>query len=145
MKKITQGSSRNKIFWRKLRISWSRYTDFLISCMCAKLCQLCPTLCNLMAWYVPGSSVHGILQAGILKWAAISSSRGSSRPRIWTCLSFVSLAGRFFTISATWEALYYLYPLLTPFIKPIIKPIIKAVSYLYPLLKWNWIIILHTI
>ena len=32
----------------------------------------------------PGSSVHGILQARILAWAAVSSSRGSSRPRDWT-------------------------------------------------------------
>ena len=38
--------------------------------------QLCPTLCNPMDCSPPGSSVHGILQARILQWVAISSSRG---------------------------------------------------------------------
>ena len=37
-----------------------------------------PTLCNHMDCSPPGSSVHGILQARILEWVAISSSRGSS-------------------------------------------------------------------
>ena len=51
-----------------------------------------------------GSSVHGILQARILEWVAISSSRGSSRPRDQTCISWVSCtAGRFFTAWATGE------------------------------------------
>ena len=36
---------------------------------------------------LPGSSVPGILQAGILEWVAISFSRGSSRPRDQTCIS----------------------------------------------------------
>ena len=43
----------------------------------------------------PGSSIHGILQARILEWVAIPFSRGSSRPRNWTCISCI--AGRFFT------------------------------------------------
>ena len=50
----------------------------------------------------PGFSVHGILQARILKWVAIPFSRGSSWPRDWTQVS--PTAGRFFTIWATWEA-----------------------------------------
>ena len=40
--------------------------------------QLCPVLCNPMDCSSPGSSVHGIFQARILEWVAISSSRGSS-------------------------------------------------------------------
>jgi len=48
----------------------------------------------------PGSSVHGILQARILEWVAIFSSRGSSRLRDGTCISWVScIAGRFFIYS----------------------------------------------
>ena len=43
--------------------------------------QLCPTLCDPMNCTPPGCSVHGILQARILKWAAMPSSRGSSQPR----------------------------------------------------------------
>ena len=40
--------------------------------------QSCPTLCDPMGCSPPGSSVHGILQARILDWAAVLSSRGSS-------------------------------------------------------------------
>ena len=43
--------------------------------------QLCLTLCNRIDCSLPGFSVHWILQARILEWVAISSSRGSSRPR----------------------------------------------------------------
>ena len=41
----------------------------------------CPTLCNPMGCSLPGSSVHGIFQAIVLEWIAISFSRGSSQPR----------------------------------------------------------------
>ena len=39
-------------------------------------------------------SVHGILQARILQWVAISFFRGCSRPRDWTCISYVSCISR---------------------------------------------------
>ena len=53
----------------------------------------------------PGSSVHGILQARILEWVAISSSRGSSQPRNWTQVSCVSCIGREILYHhATWES-----------------------------------------
>ena len=57
---------------------------------------LCPTLCDSMDCSPPGSSVHGMLQAGILEWVAISFSRGSSQPRDRTQVSHI--AGRCFTI-----------------------------------------------
>ena len=47
---------------------------------CAESLQLCPTLCNPMDCSLPGSSIHGILQASILEWVAMPSFRGSSRP-----------------------------------------------------------------
>ena len=43
--------------------------------------QSCLTLCNPRDYRPPGCSVHGILQARILEWVAISFSRGSSRPK----------------------------------------------------------------
>ena len=46
-----------------------------------QIAQLCLTLCDPMECSLPGSSVHGILQARILEWVAISFSRESSRPR----------------------------------------------------------------
>ena len=58
--------------------------------------QSCPTLCNPMDCSLWGSSVHGIFQARVLEWVAISFSRGSSRPRDWTRVSCI--AGRHFTL-----------------------------------------------
>ena len=64
--------------------------------------QSCLTLCDPMNRSLPGSSVHGILQARILVCIAMAFSRGSSRPRDWSWVSCV--AGRFFTIWAPREA-----------------------------------------
>ena len=52
---------------------------------------------------LPGSSVHGILQASVLEWVAISFTRGSSRPRNQTQVSLIG--GRCFTTWATREVL----------------------------------------
>ena len=57
--------------------SWSIWI-FGHACVCAKSLQLCPSLCNPVDCSLPGSSVHGILQARILEWGAMSSSRGSN-------------------------------------------------------------------
>ena len=56
--------------------------------------QLCPTLCNSVDYSLPVFSVCGILQARILKWVAMPSSRGSSQPRYRTHLSYVSCIDR---------------------------------------------------
>ena len=59
-----------------------------------------------MGYSLPGSSVHGILQARILKWVAIPLSRGSSQPRDQTHVSYVSCTGRWILYHCTsWEAL----------------------------------------
>ena len=47
----------------------------------SEVTQLCLTLCDPVDCSPPGSSVHGILQARILEWVAISLSRGASLPR----------------------------------------------------------------
>ena len=67
-----------------------------------EVAQSCPTLCDPIVRNPPGSSIHGILQARVLEWVAISFSRGSSQPRDQTQLSCI--AGRRFTIWATREA-----------------------------------------
>ena len=70
------------------------YGCFVAFCVCA---QLCLTLCSPMDCSLPGSSVCGIFQAGLLEWVAISYSTGSSRPRDQNRVSCVScLANRFF-------------------------------------------------
>ena len=60
---------------------------------------VCPTLCDPVDCSPPGSSIHGILQARILEWFAISFSRGSSWPRDRTQVSCI--AGRCFNLWAT--------------------------------------------
>ena len=51
---------------------------FLCACVHGKSLQLCPTLCDAMDCNLPGSSVHGILQARMLEWVAMLPYRGSS-------------------------------------------------------------------
>ena len=74
-------------------------------CMC--LCVLSRVwVCNPIDCSQPGSSDSGLLQARILEWVAVPSSRGSSPPRDQTCIFYVScIAAGFFHHWATWEAL----------------------------------------
>ena len=65
----------------------------------SEVAQSCLTLCDPMDCSPPGSSVHGIFQARVLEWVAISFSRGSSQPRDRTQVS--RIAGRHFTVWAT--------------------------------------------
>ena len=62
----------------------------------SEVAQLWLTLCNPMDCSLPGSSVHGIFQAIVLEWIAISFSRGSSQPRAQTRVS--RIVDRRFTV-----------------------------------------------
>ena len=74
----------------------------------SEVAQSCPTLCNPMDGNLPGSAVHGIFQARILEWAAVSFSRGSSQPRDRT--QVFCIADRRFTVWATAPVAYiYIY------------------------------------
>ena len=68
----------------------------------SEVAQSCRTLCDPMDCSLPGFSVHGIFQARVLEWIAISFSRGSSRPRDRTWISHIG--GRRFNLWATREA-----------------------------------------
>ena len=70
---------------------WWQFKKYICVCVHA---QLSLTLCDSTDWSPPGPSVHGILQARILQRVDISSSRVSSQPRDWTCISCVSCIGR---------------------------------------------------
>ena len=70
-----------------LVLSFSSYFKVLVA-------QSCPTLCDPKDCSLPGPSVHGIPQAGILAWVAMPFSRASSWPRDQTRISCT--AGRFF-------------------------------------------------
>ena len=81
----------------------------ILICVCVYACaQSCTTLCNPMDCSPLGSSVHGIFQARTLVWVAISYSRGSSQPRDWIRISYVSCVGRWILYYCpTWEAYIY--------------------------------------
>ena len=76
---------RNAGLWRKWR--WS-------ICTSAKSLQSCLTFCDPMNCSLPGSSVHGIFQAKVPEWVAMPTSRGSSQPRDWFHISYVSCIER---------------------------------------------------
>ena len=65
--------SDDKLTWTGLIFFFFK---FVLPCTCAKLLPSCPTLCSAIDWGLPGSSVHGILQARILEWVASPFSRG---------------------------------------------------------------------
>ena len=72
--------------------------------------QSCPTLCNPMVYSLLGSSIHGIFQARVLEWVAISFSRRSSQPRDQTQVSHIA-GGRLYHLShqgsPTYQQNYY--------------------------------------
>ena len=69
----------------------------------SEVAQSCTTLFDPMDGSLPRSSIHGIFQAKVREWVAISFSRGSSQPRDQTWVSHI--VGRHFTIWATREVM----------------------------------------
>ena len=70
---------------RQMALRW-----FIAMTCCTKSLQSCPTLCDPMDCQLPGCSGHGILQLKILEWVVMPPSRGSSRPRDRTHVSWGS-------------------------------------------------------
>ena len=91
-------------FWLLCIVTDTWYCPFF----CLVVAQSCPTLCTPWTVAPTGSSIHGILQARILEWVAISFSRGSSPPRDQTWVSYT--AGRYFMVWTSREALLLLKP-----------------------------------
>ena len=73
----------------------------------SEVAQSYPTLCDPMDCSLPGSSLHGILQARVLESVAIFFSRGSSRPRDRTLVSCIP--GRCFNLSIDDKILPFFY------------------------------------
>ena len=88
------------------------YQTFLLSPLpylsCVLVAQSCPTFCDLIDCSPPGSSVHGILQARILEWVSVPSSRRSSRLRDWALVSYIPCLAKWF--------LYYMHHLGSPWV-----------------------------
>ena len=83
--------------WGNHMINWILIKMILNEC---EVAQSSPTLCDPMDCSLPGSSVHGIFQAIVLEWIAISFSKGSSQPTNQTRISRID---RRFTVWATRE------------------------------------------
>ena len=81
----------------KIYLTWLQPTDHsFVEESESEITQSCQPLCDPVDCSPSGSSIHGIFQARILEWVAISLSRGSSQPRDQTQASHI--AGRRFTI-----------------------------------------------
>ena len=79
----------NKIFFTKrVMFCWTRAWS-CCSCCCCLVVKL--YLCNPVDCSQPGFSFHGIFQARILEWAAVSFSRETSPPRDQTCVSCIGM------------------------------------------------------
>ena len=79
------------------------FTESVCVWACVLVTQSCPTLCDPMGCSLPDSSVHGIFQAIVLEWIAISFSSGSSQARDRTWVS--RIVDRRFTVWATREVM----------------------------------------
>ena len=85
-------------------------STYYILLAAAQLLLLCPTLWDAVDCSPPGSSAHGVLQARILEWVAMPSSRGSFWPRDQTHFSCIScIAAGFFTTEPPRRSIYSLY------------------------------------
>ena len=82
----TQLFNFNHWLWTQSPLSTDRTSHFSSESE-SEVTQLCPTLCDPIDCSLSGSSVHGIFQAVVLEWIAISFSRGSSQPRARTQVS----------------------------------------------------------
>ena len=91
--------------WRRIfKKDWEPSCFRVCVCVCVS-CSVVATLCDPMDCSLPGSLSHGILQARILEWIAISFSRGSSQAKDQTQISCI--AGRFFTVWIIKEAHFH--------------------------------------
>jgi len=104
---------RHLLFGRKAMTNLSEWSE---------VAQSCPTLCDPIDCSLPGSSIHGIFQARILEWVAISFSRRSSQPRDWTWVSHT--VGRCFTIWANLKSRDITLPTKVCLLKSMVFPVI---------------------
>ena len=112
----------------------------------SEVAQSCLTLCDPIDCSLPGSSVHGIFQAIVLEWIAISFSSGSSQPRAQTRVSCI--VDRCFTVWAmVCESIYtyikvvqfhYFECSCTVFLRPFMRVFFPHCIFLPPLLQINW-------
>ena len=119
----TESGGRERWAWRPSAAALPAGSAFVSQHCSVRACsvtELCLTLCNPVDCSPLGSSVHGILQARMLEWVSMPSSRGSSWPRDGTRVSCVSCTGRWVLYCCTtwrWPLISSTspFPLLAPF------------------------------
>ena len=116
------GVAQSRTWLKRLSSSSSNMGVYTYICVWESVTQLCPTLCDPMDY-----TVHGILQARILKWVVFPFSRGSSQPRNRTQGSCI--AGGFFTNWAIREAHTYIHTYIH--------------THIYIYINWIWIIAVY--
>ena len=124
---VAETSMWSEVGWNWRWVNWDQLLVLLLRrrshahpCMHAQSLQSCLTLCDSMDCSPPCSCVHGILQARILQWVAMPSSRGSSPPRDWTHVSCnSSIAGGLFTADPWGKPHAYPYLLVTSFLSSV--------------------------
>ena len=87
------GFNISKRVWEHSWWIWGTPAISVLWSMCVPA-WICPALRGPMDYIPLVSPVHGIIQARMLEWVTVSSSRGSSWPRDWTCVSYVSCIDR---------------------------------------------------
>ena len=103
-------------------------SSYVCVCVCVLVAQSYPTLWYSMKCSPPDSSVHGISQARILEWVAISISRGAFQSRDQTQVS--CFAGRFLTVWAPRKPFYVYIHLHAHTHKYIASPVAQMVRNL---------------
>ena len=110
---LRRGGMRNPISYEEpCLVTYLQSQKLHVRMRACLVSRLCLALCNpwLFAtpwalWSPPGSSVHGVFQASIRALVAIFSSRRSSQPRDWTCISCISCFSKWILYHhTTWKA-----------------------------------------
>ena len=112
--------------------------------MQVKLLQPCPTLGDAMDCSPSVSSAHGILQARILKWVAMPSSKGSSWPTNWTHVSYISCIDRRVLYHWKPKACVYVHTHTHTHILPHFQMYMQSSFHTYSLLH-KWYQMVHTV
>ena len=92
-------------YYLKVPPDYSNRWNWEVLC-CYLVTKLRPALCNAIDYSLPGFSVHGILQAKILEWVAISFFKRSSWPRDWTMSPARQMDSYPWATWKAWEVLY---------------------------------------
>ena len=145
-----------------LRAPWYTMTTLLCwyaaaAAAAAKLLQSCPTVCDPMDCSPPGSSVHGILQAGVLEWGAIAFSHSTPYissilwllPSSFTCILLLPNTHSYIHTVLSQKGFLHLLDCIEPllmitFVHVLGSIFLKCFSHTLFFLKKKWILLKYS-